>query len=91
MKIWKYILSAAALLALGACNHDADEMVIPTRNLDIANHSNVIVNDLTAAEEFSLTWTAAKFGVETEVEYTVSAAVDGGGHVPGCVETVSVR
>ena len=78
MKIWKYILSAAALLALGACNHDADEMVIPTRNLDIANHSNVIVNDLTAAEEFSLTWTAAKFGVETEVEYTVSAAVDGG-------------
>ena len=78
MKIWKYILSAAALLALGACNHDADEMVIPTRNLDIANHSNVVVNDLTATEEFSLTWSAAKFGVETEVEYTVSAAVNGG-------------
>lgn len=78
MKIWKYILSAAALLALGACNHDADEMVIPTRNLDIANHSNLIVSDLTAAEEFSLTWSAAKFGVETEVEYAVSAAVNGG-------------
>jgi hypothetical protein len=78
MKIWKYILSAAALLALGACNHDADEMVIPTRNLDIAAHNAVVVNDVTAAEEFTLTWSAAKFGVQTEVEYTVSATVDGG-------------
>lgn len=78
MKIWKYVLSAAALLAMGACNHDADEMVIPTRNLDIASHSAVIVNDITAAEEFSLTWSAAKFGVETEVEYAVSATVNGG-------------
>ena len=75
MKIWKYILSAAALLTLGACNHDADEMVIPTRGLDIANHSAVIVNDLTAAEEFTLVWSAAKFGIETEVEYTVAAAL----------------
>ena len=78
MKIWKYILSAAALLSMGACNHEADEMVIPTRNLDIAAHSAVVVNDLTAAEEFTLTWSAAKFGVETEVEYAVSATVDGG-------------
>ena len=78
MKIWKYILSATALLSMGACNHDADEMGIPTRDLDIANHSNVIVNDLTASEEFTLVWSAAKFGVETEVEYSVSAAVNGG-------------
>ena len=78
MKIWKYVLSAAALFAMGACNHDADEMVIPTRNLDIANHSTVIVNDITADEEFSLTWSAAKFGVQTEVEYAVFAAVNGG-------------
>ena len=78
MKIWKYILSAAALLAFGACNHDADEMVIPTRNLEIASQSAVVINDVTAAEEFTLTWTAAKFGVQTEVEYTVSAAVNGG-------------
>ena len=76
MKIWKYILSAAALLALGACNHDADEMVIPTRNLDIAAHNAVVVNDVTAAEEFTLTWSAAKFGVQTEVEYTVPATVE---------------
>ncbi|MBQ1201953.1 MAG: SusE domain-containing protein, partial [Alistipes sp.] len=78
MKIWKYILSAAALLAMGACNHDADEMVVPTRNLDIAAHNAVVVNDVTAAEEFSLTWSAAKFGVQTEVEYAVSATIDGG-------------
>ena len=78
MKIWKYVLSAAALLAMGACNHEADEMVTPKRNLDIANHSAVIVNDNTAAEEFTLTWSAAKFGVQTEVEYAVSATVNGG-------------
>ena len=78
MKIWKYVLSAAALLAMGACNHDADEMVTPKRNLDVANHSAVIVNDITVDEEFSLTWSAAKFGVQTEVEYAVSAAVNGG-------------
>ena len=78
MKIWKYILSAAALLSLGACNHDADEMVVPTRNLDIVAHNAVVVNDVTAAEEFTLTWSAAKFGIQTEVEYAVSAAVNGG-------------
>ncbi len=78
MKIWKYILSAVALLSLGACNHDADEMVVPTRNLDIAAHNAVVVNDVTAAEEFTLTWSAAKFGIQTEVEYAVSAAVNGG-------------
>lgn len=77
MKIWKYILSAAALLSLGACNHEADEMVVPTRNLNIAAHSAVVVNDVTAAEEFTLTWTAAKFGVQTDVEYAVSGAVNG--------------
>ena len=78
MKIWKYILSAAALLAMGACNHDADEMVVPTRNLDIAAHNAVVVNDVTAAEEFSLTWSAAKFGDQPEVEYAVSATIDVG-------------
>ncbi|MBQ5854928.1 MAG: SusE domain-containing protein [Alistipes sp.] len=77
MKIWKYILSAAALLSMGACNHEADEMVVPTRNLNIAAHSAVVVNDVTAAEEFTLTWTAAKFGVQTDVEYAVSGAVNG--------------
>ena len=76
MKIWKYILSAAALLSMGACSHDADPMVIPQRDLDIANHSALVVNDLTADEEFTLTWTAAKFGIQTDVEYTVAAAVD---------------
>ena len=68
MKIWKYILSAAALLSMGACNHDADEMVVPTRDVAIASHSALVVNDITAAEEFTLVWSAAKFGFETEVE-----------------------
>lgn len=87
MKIWKYILSAAALLSMGACNHDADEMVVPTRNLDIAAHNAVVVNDITAAEEFTLTWSAAKFGVQTEVEYAVSAIVNGRG--PIALDTTS--
>lgn len=81
MKIWKYILSAAALLSMGACNHDADEMVVPTRDVAIASHSALVVNDITAAEEFTLVWSAAKFGFETEVEYTVAVAVDGGAAV----------
>ncbi|MBQ9137408.1 MAG: SusE domain-containing protein [Alistipes sp.] len=77
MKIWKYILSAAALLSMGACNHDADEMVVPVRDITIASHSAVVVNDITSAEEFTLVWSAAKFGVQTEVEYAVSAALEG--------------
>ena len=81
MKIWKYILSAAALLSMGACNHDADEMVVPTRDVAIASHSALIVNDINAAEEFTLVWSAAKFGFETEVKYAVSVAVDGGAAV----------
>lgn len=74
MKIWKYILSAAALLSLGACNHDADVMEIPVRDIQIDNHSAVVINDVTASEEFTLTWSAAKFGIQTEVDYTVSVA-----------------
>ena len=81
MKIWKYILSAAALLSMGACNHDADGMVVPTRDVVIASHSALIVNDINAAEEFTLVWSAAKFGFETEVEYTVAVSVDGGAAV----------
>ena len=78
MKIWKYILSAAALLSMGACSHDADPMVIPQREINIANHSALVVNEFTMDEEFTLTWTAAKFGIETDVEYTVAVAVDNG-------------
>ena len=81
MKIWKYILSAAALLSMGACNHDADPMVTPKRDINIANHSALVVNELTMEEEFTLTWTAAKFGIETDVEYTVAVAVDNGDDV----------
>lgn len=77
MKIWKYILSAAALLSLGACNHDADPMVVPTRDVTISSHSAVVVSDVTFDEEFTLVWSAAKFGIQTEVEYTIAAAVNG--------------
>ena len=79
MKILKYILSAAALFALGACNHEPDEMVVPTLFPEISKHSAVAVNEVTAGEDFTLVWSAAKFGVETEVEYALSATLVGEG------------
>ena len=77
MKIVKYLISAVALLVLGACNHEPDEMVTPTLNPEFNKHSSVIVNEITAAEDFTLSWTAAKFGIETGVEYVLSASMVG--------------
>lgn len=73
MKIVKYLLSAAALLSLGACNHEGDEIVIAQTEPSFAAHSDVVVNKSTEAEDFTLVWSPAKFGYKTDVEYTVGA------------------
>ena len=73
MKIVKYLLSAAALLSLGACNHEGDEIVIAQTEPAFAAHADVVVNKSTEAEDFTLVWSPAKFGYKTDVEYTVGA------------------
>ena len=73
MKIVKYLLSAAALLSFGACNHEGDEIVIAQTEPSFTAHSDVVVNKSTEAEDFTLVWSPAKFGYKTDVEYTVGA------------------
>jgi hypothetical protein len=73
MKIVKYLLSAAALLSLGACNHEGDEIVIAQTEPSFTAHADVVVNKTTETEDFTLVWSPAKFGYKTDVEYTVGA------------------
>lgn len=73
MKIVKYLLSAAALLSFGACNHEGDEIVIAQAEPSFTAHADVVVNKTTEAEDFTLVWSPAKFGYKTDVEYTVGA------------------
>ncbi len=56
-----------------ACNHDPDEIVVPSTTPEITAHSDVVVNNNTENETFTLAWTPAKYGVETDVEYSVYA------------------
>lgn len=79
MKKVKYLLSLAAMLVLAtACNHDPDEIVVPSTLPEIKAHSNVVVNNNTESETFTLAWSPAKYGVATDVEYNVYATCDGG-------------
>lgn len=73
MKFVKYLLSAAALFTLGACNHEGDEIVIAQSEPSFTAHADVVVNAATKAEDFTLVWSPAKFGYQTDVEYTVGA------------------
>ncbi len=77
MKFLKYFLAVASLLSLAACNHDPDEIVISNNGPKFTDHRDVVVNDLTINEQFTLTWSAARFGVETDVEYTLTATANG--------------
>lgn len=82
MKILKYFLSAAAFLSLAAaCSHDPEEMTVSSADPVIASHSDVMVNNVTADETFTLVWSAAKFGAPADVEYTVSAKSGAGEYV----------
>jgi hypothetical protein len=78
MKKVRYILMmAAAVLLAAACNHDADEMTIPSTTPAFKAHSDVVVNSNTENETLTLAWTPAKFGEKTQVNYTVTATLDG--------------
>ncbi len=82
MKILKYFLSAAALLSLAAaCSHDPEEMTVSSADPAIAQHSDVMVNNVTVDETFTLVWSAAKFGAPAEVEYAVAAKLGAGEYV----------
>lgn len=80
MKILKYLLPAVALLA-ASCNHDPDQITTPNDTPVIENHGDVVVNDVTVDENFTLVWSAAKFGAAAEVDYTVSAKTSSGSYV----------
>jgi hypothetical protein len=92
MKIVKYILSAVAIVSLAAsCNHEPDGIVIPTTEPSIAAHGGVVVNDLTVDEDFTLVWSAAKFGKEVDgVTYTVSAQAAGGSMTLGTTSETNI-
>lgn len=82
MKMMKYVLSAFAMLVLAAaCNHDPDEISYASNDPKIAAHNDVVVNDNTVDETFTLVWTPARFGDATEVTYTVWAKNGGGSFV----------
>lgn len=77
----KYVLSAFAMLALAACNHDPDEIAYSSNDPKIAAHNDVVVNENTVDETFTLVWSPARFGDVAEVTYTVSAKNGGGAYV----------
>ncbi|WP_418983023.1 hypothetical protein [Alistipes sp.] len=82
MKMMKYVLSAFAMLTLAAaCNHDPDEISISSNDPKIAAHNDVVVNENTVDETFTLVWTPARFGEATDVTYTVSAKNGSGSYV----------
>lgn len=77
MKILKYLMSAVVALSLAACNHDPDEIVISSVDPEFNKHGDVVVNDVTINEDFTLVWSGAKFGVAADVEYAVDATYNG--------------
>ncbi len=78
MKILKYILSAAALLSFAAaCNHDPDEITLSSSDPVITSHGDVVVNDLTVHEDFTLVWSPARFDAQSATTYTVAAKTTG--------------
>lgn len=81
MKMMKYVLSAFAMLALAACNHDPDEITYSSSDPKIASHYDVVVNENTVDETFTLVWSPARFGESAEVTYTVSAKNGSGSYV----------
>lgn len=80
MKLLKYILSAAVVL-LAACNHDPDGIVVPDSDFSIVRHGDVVADEATADEQFTLVWSPARFGEATDVRYTVTAPARRGGEV----------
>lgn len=80
MKLLKYIIPAAVVL-LAACNHDPDAIVVPDSDFSIVRHGDVKADETTADENFTLVWSAARFGETIDVNYTVTATARRGGEV----------
>ncbi|MBO7195626.1 MAG: hypothetical protein J6V27_06315, partial [Alistipes sp.] len=76
MKLMKYFVAALAFVAAVGCSHEPDAMVVESQAPQIARHNDVVVNNLTESEQFSITWTSARMG-EGAV-YTVSASAGEG-------------
>lgn len=74
MKLMKYFVAALAFVAAVGCTHEPDVAVVESQAPQIAAHNDVVVNNLTESEQFSLTWSSARLGEGTV--YTVLA--DGG-------------
>ena len=71
MKLMKYMIAALAFVAAVGCSHEPDAMVVESKAPVIAPHNDVVVNNLTESEAFSITWSSARMGEGTI--YTVSA------------------
>lgn len=71
MKLMKYMIAAFAFIAAVGCSHEPDAMVVESQAPEIAPHNDVVVNNVTESEAFSITWSSARMGNGTT--YTVSA------------------
>ena len=73
-----------AMVVFGAsCSHDPDPISMSATNPTISALADVVVNDLTINENFTLTWSVARFdGVnQSDVTYTITAKTDTGASV----------
>lgn len=75
MKLMKYFVAALAFVAAVGCTHEPDVALVESKAPQIAAHNDVVVNNLTQTEQFSLTWSSARLGEGSL--YTVWAS-DGG-------------
>lgn len=76
MKLMKYVVAALAFVAAVGCTHEPDVAVVESKTPQIAAHNDVVVNNLTENETFTLTWSSARLGEGTI--YTVSADAGAG-------------
>ncbi len=65
MKLMKYVVAALAFVAAVGCTHEPDVAVVESKAPVIATHNDVVVNNVTESETFSLTWSSARMGEGT--------------------------
>ncbi len=65
MKLMKYVVAALAFVAAVGCTHEPDVAVVESKAPVITAHNDVVVNNVTESETFSLTWSSARMGEGT--------------------------